>query len=142
MNIIEQDLRKDFFPALFWGKEVNYGIQNILGHIIKLGGLGIPNTNISAARVHKTSVYTFRDTVVYLFKGTDMNFVDHSAYTREASTGAQNKRDHAGMTALAREKYKVGGQYQSCLERVTRNRAWLTTVPHRLNGTEFPMERF
>ena len=36
----------------------------------------------------------------------------------------------------------VGGQKRNCLHRVTRNGAYLSAVPHRLNGTELSWEEF
>ena len=39
---IEEFLREKLFPALFMGEEINAGFQKILGHIVKHGGLVIP----------------------------------------------------------------------------------------------------
>ena len=36
----------------------------------------------------------------------------------------------------------VGGQEKNRLNRATRNGAWLSAVPHRLNGTELSREEF
>ena len=36
----------------------------------------------------------------------------------------------------------AGGQERKCIHRATRNGAWLSTVPHRLNGTELSREEF
>ena len=41
MGPIEEALREKFFPALFWGEEINADSWKILGHSVKYGGLGI-----------------------------------------------------------------------------------------------------
>ena len=41
-------LREKFIPAIFRGEEINADFQNILGHSIKHGGLGIPDPQFSA----------------------------------------------------------------------------------------------
>ena len=43
---------------------------------------------------------------------------------------------------LTRQKELVGGQESNRLHRATRNEAWLSAVPHRLNGTECSWEEF
>ena len=47
MGPIEEALREKFFPALFWGEEINADSWKILGHSVKHGGLGIPNPRLS-----------------------------------------------------------------------------------------------
>ena len=46
------------------------------------------------------------------------------------------------MADLARQKDLAGGQESQNLHRVTINVAWLSVVPHRLNGMEFYQEEF
>ena len=46
------------------------------------------------------------------------------------------------MEELARRKELAGGQERNCLHREMRNGAWLSAVPHRLNGTELSWEEF
>ena len=43
MGPIEEAIREKFFPALFWGEEINTNFWKILGHSVKHGGLGIPD---------------------------------------------------------------------------------------------------
>ena len=45
---IEDALREAFFPALFGGKEFSTNLREVLGHSMKCGGLGIPNTRLLA----------------------------------------------------------------------------------------------
>ena len=42
----------------------------------------------------------------------------------------------------SRRKYLADGQERNRLHRATRNGAWLSAVPHRLNGTEFSWNKF
>ena len=46
------------------------------------------------------------------------------------------------MVELDRRKELAGGQEINRLHRATRNGVWLSTVPHRLNGTELSREEF
>ena len=41
---------------------------------------------------------------------------------------------------MARQKELAGGQEKNRLRRATRNIAWLSAVPHSLNGTELSQE--
>ena len=49
---------------------------------------------------------------------------------------------HVKIGELARQKELAGGQERNRLHRATMNGAWLSIVPHRLNGTEFSWEKF
>ena len=49
---------------------------------------------------------------------------------------------HVNIGELARWKDLAGGQEMNRLHRATRNGAWLSAVPHRLNGTELSWEEF
>ena len=46
------------------------------------------------------------------------------------------------MAELARLKDLAGGQERNRLHRLTRNGAWLSAIPHHLNGTELSREEF
>ena len=46
------------------------------------------------------------------------------------------------MAELARQKYFAGGQERNHIHRATRNGAWLSSVPHRINGMELSQEEF
>ena len=43
MGTVEEALREKFHPVLFGGEDINADIQQILGHSVKRGGLGIPD---------------------------------------------------------------------------------------------------
>ena len=46
------------------------------------------------------------------------------------------------MSELFEQKERAGRQKKNRLHRITRNGAWLSAVPHRLNGTELSPEEF
>ena len=46
------------------------------------------------------------------------------------------------MEDLDRQKDLTGGQDRNCLRRATRSGAWISAVPHRLNGTKLSWEEF
>ena len=46
------------------------------------------------------------------------------------------------LTDLDKRKELADGQEKNRLHRATRNRAWLSSVPHCLNGTELSQEEF
>ena len=48
MGPIEEALREKLFPALFGGEKIDSNYRKILGHIIKHGGLGIPDPLLSS----------------------------------------------------------------------------------------------
>ena len=52
MGPIEEALRETFFPALFWGEDIDADFWNILGNIVKHGGLYLPDS-ICQRRVFK-----------------------------------------------------------------------------------------
>ena len=49
---------------------------------------------------------------------------------------------HIELGELDRQKDLAGGQDRNRPHRATRNRAWLSAVPHRLNSTELSQEEF
>ena len=49
---------------------------------------------------------------------------------------------HVELEEMVRRKELAGGQERNHLHRATRNGAWLSVVPHRLNGTELSREEF
>ena len=55
MGPIEEALREKFFPSLFRGKEITADFRKILGHCVKHGGLGIPDSLFSAESAYNTS---------------------------------------------------------------------------------------
>ena len=46
------------------------------------------------------------------------------------------------LAEVFRRKEQAGGQDRNRLHRATRNGAWLSAVPHHLNGTELSQEEF
>ena len=55
MGLIEDSLREAFFPELFGREEVKSDLKEILGHIMKRGGLGITDPQLPTERAYNTS---------------------------------------------------------------------------------------
>ena len=55
---------------------------------------------------------------------------------------ARREKIHVELGDLARQKELTGGQERNRLPRATRNGAWLSAVPHQLNGMEWSWEEF
>ena len=52
------------------------------------------------------------------------------------------KREWKDLKELEILKVMAEGKESNHIHRATRNGAWLTSVPHRLNGTELSQEEF
>ena len=79
MGPIEEALREKFFPSLFGGEEIDADFRKILGHCVKHGGLGIPDTQQSAESAYNTSKAASRELVDSLLGGSVLNYVGHRA---------------------------------------------------------------
>ena len=85
MGPMEEALREKFFPAIFGGEEITAKFRKILGHIVKHGGLGIPDQRLSAECAYNTSKTASRELVDSLLGGSILNYVGHRACVRKAS---------------------------------------------------------
>ena len=139
---IEGALREKFFPALFGGEEINAAFQKILGYSVNHSGLGITYPPFSADSAYNTSKAASRELVDSLIGGSALNCVGHRTCVRKASLAARHAKMHVELGELARRKELAGGQEKNRLHRETRNGAWLSDVPHRLNGMELYCEEF
>ena len=63
MSLIVESLREKCFPLLFRGEEITANFRKILGHIVKHGGLGIPDPGLSAECAYITSKAASRELV-------------------------------------------------------------------------------
>ena len=77
-----------------------------------------------------------------LLGGSSLNYVGHRSCIRRASLVERCEKIHIGIGVLPRQKYLAGDQEKNRLYRATRNGAWLSAVPHHLNGTELSQEEF
>ena len=71
-----------------------------------------------------------------LLGSSGFNYVGHRACVRKASMVARRKKMHIEFGELDRQKYLAGNQERNRLHRATRNEAWISSVPHQLNGAE------
>ena len=91
---------------------------------------------MSAESAYNISKPDSGELVDSLLGGSPLNYVGHRACTRQSSLAAWRERNNVEMVELDREKELAGGQDGNRLHRATRNGAYLSTVTHRLNGTE------
>ena len=96
--------RKAFFPALFGGEEVITNLRQILGHSVKLSGLGIPDPWLSVEHADNTFKSASEVLVDLLLGGTDLNYVVHKGCVRRASTEERNQHNFPETAALTRRK--------------------------------------
>ena len=79
MGPIEEALRENFFPTLFWGEEINAKFHQILGHRVKHGSLGILNPRFSRDSAYNASNVPSVVLLGSLLGGNSLNYVGHSA---------------------------------------------------------------
>ena len=97
---------------------------------------------MSSESAYNTSKATSGELVESLLGGSALNYVGHRAYVRWESLTASLEKMHVELGELARQKELAGVQERNRLHRATRNRAWLSAVHHRLNGTDLSQEKF
>ena len=97
MGPIEEAIREKFFPALFWGEEINTNFWKILGHSVKHGGLGIPDPWLSAESAYNTSKSVSGYLVYSLLGGSVLNYVGHRACVHKASLAARSAKIHIDL---------------------------------------------
>ena len=77
MSPIEEALGEKFFPTLFGGEDIEYGVWQILGHTVNHGGLGIPDPRLSAESSYNTSKADIGELVESILGGTTLNYIVH-----------------------------------------------------------------
>ena len=142
MGPIEETLREKRFPSLFGGEEIDANFRKILGHGVKHGGLGIPEPRLSAESAYNTSKADSRELLDSLIGGSVLNYVGHRACVRKASQLARLSKRIVELSELFKRQEQAGGQEKNRPYRATRNGAWLSALPHCLNGTELSWEEF
>ena len=75
-----------------------------------------------------------------LMGGSAPKYIGYRVCVRRASMAERQEKMHIELGDLARQKGLAGVQDRNCPNRATRNRAWISTVPHCLNGTELSRE--
>ena len=136
----EEVLREKFFPELFGGEDINANFRKIRGDSVKHVCLGIPDLRLSAGSAYNTSKAASGELVDSLLGVTAINYIGHRACVRGARVGARKEWKHVELADLDRRKDIAGGQYRNRLHRATSNGAWISAVPHRLNGMQLSWE--
>ena len=89
MGHIEEALREKFFPTLLRREDINATFRKILGHSVKLGGLGIPDPWMSADISRKKSKAASGELVDSVLGGSALNYVGNRECIRGGSAGAR-----------------------------------------------------
>ena len=142
MGPIEEALREKFFPSLFGGEEITADFRKILGHSVNHGGLSIHDPQLSAECAYNTSKEASRELVDSLLGGSVLNYVGHRVCVCKAGQTARLSKRSVDHVKIFKQQDQAGGQEEKRLHRATRNGAWLSAVPHRLNCTELSQEEF
>ena len=119
-----------------WGGGISADFRKILGHSVQHGGLGITYPRLSAESVCNTSKAASGELIDSLLGGSSLNYVGHRSCVRGSNAGVKKERKHVELADLDRQKELSGGQDRNRLHMATSNGAWLSAIPHRLNGTE------
>ena len=132
----------EILPHAIWGEEITADFRQTLGHSVKHGVLGILDPQSSAESAYNTSKAASRELVDSILGGSVLNYVGHRACVRKASQSARLSKRIVELLELYDRQEQAGCQEKNRLHRATRNGAWLSTVPHCLNGTELSWEEF
>ena len=93
MGDFEDFLRVTFFPALFGGEQFDSSFRKILGCRVNSGGLGIPETRLSAESAYKNSKGTSGELVGPILGCTTLNYLEHRVCVSRASVGARKEQN-------------------------------------------------
>ena len=100
MGPIDEALREKLFLLLFGGEEIDTDFRKILGHIVKHGGLVIPDPRLSAECAYNTSKEASRELVDSLLVGSVLNYVGHRSCVRKSSQSERLSKRIAEMSEL------------------------------------------
>ena len=142
MSPIEEALRDKCFLALFGGDEITSDFRKILGHSVEHGGLGILDPWLSEESAYNTSKVSIRELLDSLPGGSVLNYIRHRACLHKASQMARQTKMSVELANIFKRQELEGGQERNRIHRATSNGAWLSAVPHHLDGTELSQEEF
>ena len=74
--------------------------------------------------------------------GYVLNYLGHRACVRKSSQLVRLSKPIAEMSDPFKRQDQAGQQEKNRLHKATRNWAWLSAVPHCLNGTDLSLEEF
>ena len=77
-----------------------------------------------------------------LLGGTDLNYIAHKGCICRASADRRNQQEVEEKAVFLIQKELADEAGLNCLQQEMENGAWLTAIPHHLNGTELSWEEF
>ena len=75
-----------------------------------------------------------------LLGGTDLNYIAHKGCICRASADRRNQQEVEEKAVFLIQKELADEAGLNCLQQEMENGAWLTAIPHHLNGTELSRE--
>ena len=109
---------------------------------MKLGGLDIPDPRMLVDSAYNTSKAASEVLVDSLLGVTDLNYINHQGCVHRASSDGWKHGEFLEEAVLTRWKDLADGAGLNQLWRLTENWAWLTAIPHCLNGTNLSNKEF
>ena len=97
---------------------------------------------MSAESAYNTSKADNGELVYSLLGGSALNYVGRRACVHKSSLAERRAKMHVELGELAKRKELAGGQEINHLHGIIRDGAWLSSVSHRLNGTELSQKKF
>ena len=97
---------------------------------------------VSAYNAYNTSKAAIEVLVGSLLGDTNLNYVAHKGFVCRASANRWKQREIAEKEVILIRKELEDRVGLNCLRQATYNGAYLTAIPHRLNGMGFSWEEF
>ena len=93
-------------------------------------------------RAYNTSKSAMEVFVGLLLGGTKLNYIAHKGCVCRSSADGRKQKELAENAVLSIHKDLADRAGLNLLQQAIENGAWLTAIPHSLNGTEFSWEGF
>ncbi|KAL7461468.1 hypothetical protein ACHAXS_001898, partial [Conticribra weissflogii] len=141
---VEAAIRSDFLPALFGGTtpmSIDDDFRRLLGHSVKMGGIGIRDPTKTADRLFEASKEATAHLAANLAVNAEFAVETHRAHVRQASARMRKERTEAEESFLSELSSRDRG-LRNHLDAAKESGAWLTALPRRLNGTQLSPQEF
>ena len=140
---IEQAIEKEFLPALFdLPEEEITPLRALLSLSVRRAGLGLRSPVETADRCFSTSKACTTKLVNSLLTGEPLDVHQHLREAGEKRRAAAKERAEMEDEVLEAILLASNHSQRRRLERVKKAGSWLSTTPHRLNGTVLSAEEF
>ena len=141
---VETAIRSNFLPSLFGGSTpmaIDDDFRRLLGHSVKMGGIGIRDPTKVADRLFAASMEATASLAENLAANAVFSIEAHRAQVRQASATMRRDRATAEEAFLAELSARDRG-IRNHIDAAKESGAWLTALPRRLNGTQLSPQEF